>query len=215
MTKAPPSSTQRPFEICAQMHMRPNWAWTWSSLWPAATEMCLFNHQIKFMASFFSPPHGCPSTFKRRNTIPLSFRWGPGLFSLSPLLLAVLRGPQQLSLSLCTLTRLASSPSLLPSTSPPLLSSPLISARPPLFKASAQALSQVLQGRNLAWFFRPVCWLCCGNCLLRGTRLCSAPLSSPPDVNTQPRLLLAPLKSLVKITTGPVLVVIIITTDTC
>lgn len=124
------------------MHMHTNWAWTWSSLWPAATEICLFNHQIKFMASFFHHP----STFKRRNTIPPSFQWGPGLFSLSLLLLAVLRGPQQLSLSLCTLTCLALSPSL------HLFSSPLISSRPPLFKASAQALSQVLEGRNLAWF---------------------------------------------------------------
>lgn len=75
----------------------------------------------------FFPPHGCPSTFKRRNTIPPSFQWGPGLFSLSPLLLAVLRGPQQLSLSLCTLTRLASSPSLHLSSSS-LLSSHLISS---------------------------------------------------------------------------------------
>ena len=76
------------------------------------------------------------------------------------------------------LTRLASScilftPPLL--LSYPLLSSPLISSRPPSFKVSARALSQVLEGRNLAWFFRPVCWLCCGNCLLRGSVLLRSP----------------------------------------
>lgn len=37
-------------------------------------------------------------------------------------------------------------------------------------KISAHTLSQVLEGRNLAWFFRPVCWLCCVNCTLRGTQ---------------------------------------------
>lgn len=116
----------------------------------------------------------------------------PSHFCRSLLLLCVLHRPQQLSLSLCTLTRLA----LVSFTSPLLFSTPLISSCPPLFKVSAQALSQVLEGRNLAWFFRPVCWLCCGNCLLRGTQLCSALLSSSPDVNTQPRLLLALKESL-------------------
>lgn len=171
--------------------------WTWSHLWPAAIEMCLFNRQIKFMASFsttrlplrFQEEEYDPSIVSVGAGSPLSLSLPLSFLSISPSP-AVLHRPQQLSLSFCTLTRLASSPSL------HLFSSPLISSRPPLFKVSAQALSQVLEGRNLAWFFRPVCWLCCGNCLLRGTQLCSAMFSSSPDVNTQPRLLLASKKSL-------------------
>lgn len=171
--------------------------------------MCLFNHQIKFMASFFSTTR-LPLHFQEEEYDPSIISVGArSALALSPSPRRTPRAPAAISFSL------RANPSGLVSFPPPLLLfSPLLSSRPPLFKASAQALSQVLEGRNLAWFFRPVCWLCCGNCLLRGTRLCSAPLSSPPDVNTQPRLLLAPLKRLVKITTGPVLVVII-TTDTC
>lgn len=65
------------------------------------------------------PPHGCPSAFKRRNMIPPSLQWGPGLVLASPSLVlsispspAVLHRPQQLSLSFYTLTHLASSPPL-------------------------------------------------------------------------------------------------------
>lgn len=83
------------------------------------------------------------------------------LRSLSPSP-AVLHRPQQLSLSF-----LHANPSGLLSSTPPLLSSSHLISPPPtpppqppphpvLFKVSARALSQVLEGRNLAWFFRPV-----------------------------------------------------------
>lgn len=159
--------------------------------------MCLFNRQIKFMASF--------STTR----LPLRFQeeeYDPSIVSVGARSRLSLSLSSRADLSFSCRTPQApaaipfflhTSPSGLVSFTPPLLfSSPLISSRPPLFKVSARALSQVLEGRNLAWFFRPVCWLCCGNCLLRGTRLCSALLSSSPDVNTQPRLLLALKKSL-------------------
>lgn len=165
--------------------MHTNWAWTWSSLWPAATEICLVNHQIKFMASFFHHTDAPPLS---RGGIRSRHHFSGGQVCSRSLSFSspYSAGP---SSYLFLSARQPVWPRLLPSTSSPILSSHLVS---PSFKASAQALSQVLEGRNLAWFFRPVCRLCCGNCLLRGTRLCSAPLSSPPDVNTWPRLLLAP-----------------------
>lgn len=163
--------------------------------------MCLFNHQIQFMASFSTtqlPLHVQeeeydPSLLTEGVWSPLSLF----LFLVSTDLSFsrhTLQAPAAISFSLShyKLTRLASSCILF--TPPLLFSSPLISS--PTFKVSAQALSQVLEGKNLAWFFRPVCWLCCGNCLLRGTQLCSALLSSLPDVNPQPCSVLALKKSL-------------------
>lgn len=163
--------------------------------------MRLFNRQIEFMASFSTTRQ--PLHFQEEEYDPsilTAGAWSPHSLSLSLTFLsispspAIHHRPQQLSPSLlhANPSGLVSYP--LHSTSPRLLSSHLIAS--PSFKVSAQALSQVLEGRNLAWFFRPVFWLCCGNCLLRGTQLCSAPLSSSPDVNTQPRSLLALKKSL-------------------
>ena len=157
--------------------------------------MCLFNRQIEFMASFSTTR--LPLCFQEEEYDPSILTAGAcsprESLPLSLLLPPYSSRPQQLSFSRCTrLTRLASSHIL--STPPLLLSSRLIPS--PSFKVSARALSQVLEGRNLAWFFRPVFWLCCGNCLLRGTQLCSALLPSSPDVNTQPCSPLALEKSL-------------------
>lgn len=62
--------------------------WTWSHLWPAAIEMCLFNRQIKFMASF--------STTR----LPLRFQeeeYDPSIVSVGA------ESPLSLSLSLVSL----------------------------------------------------------------------------------------------------------------
>lgn len=173
--------------------------WTRSRLWPAAIEMCLFNRQIEFMASFSTTR--LPLRFQEEEYDPSIFTAG----AWSPLSLSLSLSLSLISVDLSFSCRTPRAPAAIPSplhanpsglVSYPLhsTSSPLLSS--PSFKVSARALSQVLEGRNLAWFFRPVCGLCCGNCLLRGTQLCSALLSSSPDVNTQPRSLLALKKSL-------------------
>lgn len=165
--------------------------------------MCLFNRQIEFMASLSTTR--LPLCFQEEEYDPSILTvgaWPPLTVSPSLSLVSV-----DLSFSHRTAQNPAAIPFLRYNANPSGLvshplryhlsstSSALLSSCPPSFKVSAQALSQVLEGRNLAWFFRPVCWLCCGNCLLRGTQLCSALLCSSPDVNTQPRSLHALKKS--------------------
>lgn len=148
--------------------------WSLSHSWPAATEMRLFNRRIKFMASFSTTR--LPLRLREEECDPSIHPAGAwSHLGLSLSLISVdlssyrrtRRSPAAIPFSL------SANPSGLVSYPPhsTTFSSPLNSS--PSFKVSAQALSQVLEGRNLAWFFRPVCWLCCGNCLLWGTRLCS------------------------------------------
>lgn len=57
--------------------------WTWSHLWPAAIEMCLFNRQIKFMASFSTTR--LPLRFQEEEYDPSIVSVGAGSpLSLSP-----------------------------------------------------------------------------------------------------------------------------------
>lgn len=114
---------------------------------------------------------------------PPSFQRGPGLslfLSLSPFF------PFSVSPSVSTAPA-AIHPTLNTSQSGLLFSLfSLLFSSPPL-KFSAHTLSRVLQGRNLACFFRPGSFCCfvVGNWLLWGT---GAP--SLPDVNTQAHFVL-------------------------
>ncbi len=80
--------------------------WTWSHLWPAAIEMCLFNRQIEFMASLsttrlplrFQEEEYDPCIFTAGAWSPLSLSLSLFRFRRSLLLPAILHRPQQLSL---------------------------------------------------------------------------------------------------------------------
>lgn len=107
--------------------------WTWPRLWPAAIEMCLFNRQIEFMASFSTTR--LPLCFQEEGIRSLHL-YGGGLVSSPSLsLISVdlscscpsLRRPRQLSLSRSPRPGLVSSPLHL-------LSSPILSSRPLLSK---------------------------------------------------------------------------------
>lgn len=140
------NSTQRPFKICKHMHMHTNWAWTWSSLWPAATEICLFNHQIKFMASFFHHTDAPPLSRGgiRSSIISVGAR---SVLALSPSPCRTPWAPAAISFSL------HANPSGLVSFPPPLLfSSHLISS--PSFQSFRSSFKPGPRGQEFGLVFQ-------------------------------------------------------------